>query len=122
MNILIITAHPSEHGFTHKRVERYRTQSKKAGHMVQTIDLYDPQWQQPFLAFDNPREFPENETRTTIQELITWADELVFIHPLWWGSMPAIMKNFIDQNITSGFAFKYVRRKYIPKKLNILPK
>ncbi len=31
--------------------------------------------------------------------------------------MPAILKNFIDNNITSGFAFKYVEGKNMPLKL-----
>jgi multimeric flavodoxin WrbA len=26
------------------------------------------------------------------------ADEIVLIAPIWWGQVPAIMKNFIDRN------------------------
>lgn len=35
------------------------------------------------------------------------ADELVFVFPIWWGDAPAILKNFIDCNFHSGFAFRY---------------
>ena len=40
------------------------------------------------------------------QEKIKWADHLVWIYPVWWGSVPAIMKGFIDRVFLPGFAFK----------------
>lgn len=40
-------------------------------------------------------------------ELIQWADHLVWLHPVWWGSFPAIMKGFIDRLFLPGLAFKY---------------
>jgi NAD(P)H dehydrogenase (quinone) len=42
-----------------------------------------------------------------MQEKILWADEIVLVFPIWWGDMPAIMKNWMDCNFMSGFAFKY---------------
>ena len=44
-----------------------------------------------------------------IQEKITTADELVFVFPIWWVNMPAILKNFFDTILTGGFAFQYVK-------------
>jgi NAD(P)H dehydrogenase (quinone) len=41
-------------------------------------------------------------------EKIEWADHLVWIHPVWWGGLPAIMKGFIDRLFLPGFAFKYI--------------
>jgi NAD(P)H dehydrogenase (quinone) len=46
--------------------------------------------------------------RDAMHAKITEADNIVFVHPMWWVSMPAIMKNFIDVNISARFAFKYV--------------
>jgi len=43
------------------------------------------------------------------QDKISWADELVFISPIWQMGVPAIMKNFFDVNLTAGFAFKYTK-------------
>lgn len=39
--------------------------------------------------------------------LIKWADHLVWIHPVWWGGLPAITKGFIDRIFLPGFAFQY---------------
>lgn len=40
------------------------------------------------------------------QEKIEWAEHIVWVYPVWWGSVPAIMKGFIDRTLLPGFAFK----------------
>jgi putative NADPH-quinone reductase len=35
------------------------------------------------------------------------ADHLVWIHPVWWGGLPAITKGFIDRLFLPGMAFQY---------------
>jgi putative NADPH-quinone reductase len=40
-------------------------------------------------------------------EKIKWADHIVFIYPLWWGSYPAVMKGFIDRVFLPKIAFDY---------------
>ena len=39
------------------------------------------------------------------REWMAWADHLVFVYPNWWGTMPALMKGFLDRLMTPGFAF-----------------
>lgn len=41
------------------------------------------------------------------QDSIRWAEHLVFVYPTWWGTMPALLKGFIDRTVLPGFAFKY---------------
>jgi putative NADPH-quinone reductase len=43
------------------------------------------------------------------QEDILWANHLVFVYPNWWGTMPALLKGFLDRVLLPGFAFKYHR-------------
>lgn len=40
------------------------------------------------------------------QEHIRWANHLVWIYPVWWGSLPALLKGFIDRVFLPGFAFR----------------
>jgi 1,4-dihydroxy-2-naphthoate polyprenyltransferase len=42
------------------------------------------------------------------QELLSWADHLVFVYPTWWGTFPARLKAFLDRTLTPGFAFRYL--------------
>ncbi len=108
--ILIITAHPSSTGHTHSIARAYEEASIAKGNTVEILDLYKTEFQLPFLSFENVRELAPLDARTKLQAKILWADELVFIHPLWWGWMPAIMKNFIDQCFETRFAYVYVNR------------
>ncbi|GGU46525.1 hypothetical protein GCM10010259_41710 [Streptomyces daghestanicus] len=39
------------------------------------------------------------------QEKLLWADTLVFPFPLWWNTMPAILKDWVDRVFTSRFAY-----------------
>jgi putative NADPH-quinone reductase len=39
------------------------------------------------------------------QDLLLWADHLVFLYPLWLGDMPALMKGFLEQVLRPRFAF-----------------
>jgi NAD(P)H dehydrogenase (quinone) len=41
------------------------------------------------------------------QELITWANHLVFVYPTWWAGLPALLRLFFEMVFSPGFAFKY---------------
>ena len=108
MNVLIITAHPASWGFTHKVAQAYKKESEKYGNRVFVMDLYKKKYEQPFLKFEDIKEdWVITPTHKKIQAKVLWANEIVLAFPIWWFGMPGILKNFLDQNITSGFAYKY---------------
>lgn len=39
------------------------------------------------------------------QETLAWADHWVFIYPLWLGTLPALLKAFLEQALRPKFAF-----------------
>jgi NAD(P)H dehydrogenase (quinone) len=41
------------------------------------------------------------------QESVAWADHLLFVHPYWWGAMPAKAKAVLDRALAPGFGFQY---------------
>lgn len=112
MNILIITAHPNSKSLSHSIGRRYAKLAIKKGHEIMEIDLYDQNWQQPFYRLEPEENYSPTEykqliyTRQNAQQAIRWAKKIVFIHPLWWGGQPAVLKNFLDCNFTSKFAYK----------------
>ena len=109
MKTLIITAHPSSKGFTHRIAEAYKEGAQSSGLEVEILDLYKEPILQGYLSFENIKDKTVDLLRDSYQNKIWEASDIVFIHPLWWGAPPAIMKNFIDCNVSAGFAFKYVK-------------
>ncbi len=111
MNTLIITAHPSSMGFTHSIAHAYKENAEIEGRDVEILDLYATDLKQDFLRFEKMSDIGKNEITQKMQQKIEWAEELVFVFPVWWADAPAILKNWIDCNFTTGFAFKYINGK-----------
>ncbi len=109
MRSLIITAHPSSKGFSHRIADAYKKGREENGHEVEVLDLYKPENYQDYLRYEERSDMAKPDAkREAMQAKIAAADDLVFIHPMWWVSMPAVMKNFLDVNFAAHFAFKYV--------------
>ncbi|MFN7160587.1 MAG: NAD(P)H-dependent oxidoreductase [Candidatus Gracilibacteria bacterium] len=110
MHALLVIAHPSSKGFVRVLADAYKLKLEEAGHTVELLDLYKKESQEPYLSFEIPSETKADpEHLTPMQEKINNAQHLAFFHPLWWGGMPAPLKNFVDRNFASGFAFKYTK-------------
>ncbi len=105
-NILIITAHPSARNLTQGMADIYKNEKEAKGDTVKLVDLYKDK-QLPYLAFENANDVGKSDEVLYYQEQIKWAEEIVIIYPFWWGSMPGILKNWLDQVLTSGFSFTY---------------
>ena len=108
MKALLIVAHPKQESFSFAMANKYKELAVAQGYEVVLIDLYRTEYQQPFFTFEDANDLIQTPEMIYFQERISWADEIVFVFPYWWGSVPAILKNFIDWNFSGGFAFKYV--------------
>lgn len=113
MNILFIHANPSKAGFSYKILDTLVGIYKKRNSHVDVLDLYTTDLKQDFLTYEDKYSEVIDPTRKKIQDKITWADEIVFVFPIWWWDAPAILKNFLDCNFTAWFAFKYVNGKAV---------
>ena len=108
MKILIIYAHPNHQSFNEAILKQVLTGISKE-HTVKTLDLYAEGFD-PMLRFDEHnqrRDLAKVNEMAAYRELITWVDKLIFIFPIWWGGMPAILKGFIDRVFVAGFAYSY---------------
>ena len=104
--ILIINGHPNKESFNYFLAEAYIQGAIEAGAEVKEIIIADLQF--------NPNLSGGYQSRTELEpdlleawEKIQWADHLVWVHPVWWGGLPALMKGFIDRLFLPGMAFKY---------------
>lgn len=112
-NILIIVAHPKEDSFSFAMANTYKESSENRGDRVELIDLYRSEYQQGFFIYDDANKLSEDEAMKYYQVKMSESDEIVFVFPYWWGSFPAILKNFFDWNLSKGFAFEYVNSRPI---------
>ena len=108
MNILIVKAHPSPNGVTHSIANTYAEVKQAQKHEVQIVDLYAPEYEVPLLKFNNIREFEVSKVQKKFHEQITWANEIVVIHPIWWGTPPSIMKNWTELAFWPRVAYRYL--------------
>jgi len=107
-NILIIVAHPKKKSFSFAMADTYKQNKEEKGDKVELLDLYRDEHQQPFFNYDDANALECTTVMKYYQDKISNADEIAFIFPYWWGSFPAILKNFFDWNLSKGFAFEYV--------------
>lgn len=111
MNHLIVYAHPFEDSFNHAILETAVSTLESKGHSVVVRDLYA-------LGFNpvlSPADFKALRSGQTPEEIATEqayiknADAITLIYPLWWTSMPAILRGYIDRVFAYGFAYQYTK-------------
>lgn len=78
------------------------------------MNLYSEERKQDYLQLDHMNKAIPDNKREEIQKKILWADELVFVFPLWNFDAPAIMKNWVDVNFSSGFAYRFKPGSLLP--------
>jgi putative NADPH-quinone reductase len=104
--ILVVLGHPNNDSFCGELAARYADGARKAGAEVQTLRLADLEFDPTLhLGYKTIQELEPDLLRA--QELITWAEHLAVVYPIWWGTMPALLKGFLDRALLPGFAFKY---------------
>ena len=107
MRHLIVKALHREESFLAEGVERLSTALKNSGVHVNIRDLYRLDFQ-PVLSMKDFNTLNQNQLSPDIlleQDYIRISDILWVVFPVWWSSMPAILKGYIDRVFLSGFAY-----------------
>lgn len=104
--ILIIMGHPNKETLCGSLAESYKKGAIKSGAEVREIFVSDLKFD-PILHLGYKEIQDLEPDLVDAQELIKWAEHLVFVYPTWWATMPALLKGFIDRTFLPGFAFKY---------------
>ena len=116
MNVLIINVHPDKESFNNALSESYYNGAKSSTTQVEVINLRDLEFN-PILQYGyRKRTELEPDLKIAIEKIKN-ADHLVWVFPIWWGGMPAILKGFIDRTFLPGITFEIEEGKLLPKKL-----
>ena len=123
MNILIVSAHPEPASLTSALCDAAVSQMQADGHKVRVSDLYADGWKAVVDRQDFPTLPPSSRLQVAAasgeasasgsltadvadeQAKLLWADALILVFPLWWMSMPAILKGWVDRVYSYGFAY-----------------
>ena len=123
MNVLLVFAHPEPRSFNGALRDVAVQELEAEGHAVRVSDLYASGWRSEVARGDFPSLAPDERLKVAAasgqaftagsltadvkaeQERLLWADALILQFPLWWFSMPAILKGWVDRVYSFGFAY-----------------
>ena len=117
MKTLIIYNHPHEGSFCSAIRDAVESGLHKGGHEYKTINLdkdgFDPVMREKDLAaFVQAGRIGEDGLDGVdpivlrYMKKLRWAEHIVMIFPIWWMTMPAMMKGFVDKVIFPGVVYK----------------
>ncbi|MFI8193261.1 NAD(P)H-dependent oxidoreductase [Streptomyces sp. NPDC085946] len=118
---LIVHAHPEPRSFGTAQMATAARSLREAGYRVDVLDLYAEGWapvlaREEFAPVDGPFK-PQTEQMRAVREgtldaavrahldRLLAADLLVLSFPLWWFSLPAILKGWVDRVFVMGGVF-----------------
>lgn len=107
--IYILSGHPNtDPTLTSSLADAYEAAAKAAGHEVRRGDVaklsFDPILHKGYRAIQELE--PDLKQ---VQADITWCDHFVLLYPLWWSSVPALLKGMIDRMWLPAFAFRFIK-------------
>lgn len=123
MKVLLVFAHPEPRSLNGMLRNVAVQELEAQGHEVRVSDLYADGWKSEIDRADFPSLAPDarlisvvasknafdadtltEDVKSEIEKLL-WADVLIIQFPLWWFSMPAILKGWVDRVFAFGFAY-----------------
>ncbi|MDK1374439.1 MULTISPECIES: NAD(P)H-dependent oxidoreductase [unclassified Sinorhizobium] len=123
MKVLLVFAHPEPRSLNGALRDIAIKELEAQGHEVRMSDLYADRWKSEIdhadflslapdarlkVAKASGEAFATNALTEDVKaehEKLLWADVLILQFPLWWYSMPAILKGWVDRVYAYGFAY-----------------
>lgn len=123
MKVFIVHAHPEPQSFNGALTRHAQQVLRAEGHEVQVSDLYAMEWnpvsdRRNFTTVANADVYKQQAEEVhaaathgfspEIQaemDKVNACDVLIFQFPMWWFSMPAILKGWVDRVFASGYAY-----------------
>jgi putative NADPH-quinone reductase len=102
--VLVVLGHPYAESYNAAMFNAY-VQGIDTEHCeVQALELgklgFDP-----VLRMGYSHRMPQDDDIDRSQELVKWADHLVFFYPAWFSNMPSLLKGWFERVITPKFAY-----------------
>jgi len=116
MQILIVNGHPDPESYNKALADAYREGALTSGAAVTQLNLFEMNFD-PILRFGYRQRTELEPDLAEAIRLIRQADHIVWVLPMWWYGIPALLKGFIDRTLLPGIAFEYSDHSPLPRKL-----
>ncbi|WP_034528223.1 NAD(P)H-dependent oxidoreductase [Bifidobacterium stellenboschense] len=105
---LIITANPEHHSLTNATGKAFAEGFHAHGGETRILDLYDAGFNPVYTSADRAHylgkaDMPKDVA--AIQARLAQADVIALVFPIYWYTMPAMVKGLFDRVICRGFAY-----------------
>ena len=114
--VAVIVGHPAADSWCGALADSYAAAARAGGHEVRMVQLaqldFDPSLHEGYRQIQ-----ALEPDLLAAQATVAWAEHVVIAYPIWWGSVPALLKGFLDRILLPGFAFKYRPGKAFPEQL-----
>ena len=114
--VAVIVGHPAADSWCGALADSYAAAARAGGHEVRMVQLAQLDFDPSLHAGYRQIQALEPDLLAA-QATLAWAEHLVIAYPIWWGSVPALLKGFLDRILLPGFAFKYRPGKAFPEQL-----
>lgn len=105
MRIYLLLAHPDSTSFNGAIADAYEKSALAAGHDVRRQNLGELAFD-PILRRGYKTVQALEPALLTAQDNIQWCQHWVIVYPVWWGSVPALLKGFFDRVLLPDFAYR----------------
>lgn len=108
MKTLVVYTHPWDGSFNHSVLTHTLETLNRLGNSVDVIDLYadgfDPIMRVEDLSVFGKGEYHDPKAEDYVSRLKA-ADRVIFLFPVWWYGMPAMLKGFFDKILLKGTTY-----------------
>ena len=105
MRITVLDGHPDAESLCTSLGDAYARGAAGAGHEVRRLVVREIEFEPVLRGYRDRAELEPGLAEA--QQTISWCEHLVVVHPVWWGSSPALLKGFVDRTFLPGWAFKF---------------
>lgn len=107
-NVPVITSNPEPASLTDAVGEAFAAGARGRGAQAEVLDLYEVGFNPVYSAEDRAHylgQAPVPDDVVPIQGKLADADVIALVFPVYWYTMPAMVKGFFDRVICRGFAY-----------------
>lgn len=109
MKTLVIISHPRKNSLTFAVSNEIIRGLEEQNHEIEILDLHENNFNPLVFPVDEPDYSDESKVYSDVVEnemnRIRNVDNIIFVFPVWWHSIPAMLKGYIDRVFNYGFAY-----------------